>query len=856
MNSQPCILVVDDEIIIRMLIVEVLEQKGFLVVEAENGTEALEKFNEHKPDLVLLDVFMPGMDGFQVCRALRSMPGGDSVPIIIVTAANDYEAIQKAYEAGATDFIAKPINWIILGERVRYILRASATARQLARSQELLSRAQTIARLGSFDLEPGKTTLDVTPEFLKILGISTNGSTITWEDFIKRIDPSDWRELEPLFKKACTVGVSFQKDIRLVGMNGMVRYALLQVDTEMDNRGTVARFTGIVQDITERKRSEILESGSNQILQSIVSRESPFTIADQVALLVQRLLPSGTGLVCLVEDNRIVRVAAPDGPDGFRDAVMNLALSKENSTFTAAAYLGQPAVAEDTDTSLFWKQATELAKRFGIKSSASVPIISGMEQVLGSISVIFSRRYHVTKDDLELMTKLARLMALAVEHNRLYQRLIYQANHDPLTGLANRTALQHWLSKVLKEQKRYPTPGAYMLIDLDYFKNVNDSLGHHVGDILLKDVAKRLKNIVRESDVLCRVGGDEFVLVLNSLREKSDAARTAYRILDELKKPFHVEGHDLHVGASIGITIFPEDGIDAITLHNNADIAMYMAKNQGGQRFQFFDASMQEAVIQRLQMENDLRRALERNEFELYYQPQWDLIQNRLVAMEALIRWNHPERGRIPPDRFIPVAEESRLIIPIGRWVFLEACRQVKAWQDQKLPPVRVAINVSTVQFTETDFAETVRQVLEETGLEAQRLVVEITETVAMKDQGAVSRTLQNLKDLGVVTMLDDFGTGYSSITYLLKMPFDGIKIDRSFISDLKPGYEESNKVNLIKTIIDLARNLKLSLVAEGVETDYQRNFLIQHGCTLGQGFLFSPPIPAEEATALLRSSR
>lgn len=853
MDRSPCILVVDDEITIRMLIAEVLEQKGFCVVEAENGAEALVQFQEHKPDLVLLDVFMPGMDGFEVCRAMRARPGGDSIPIIIVTGTEDYKAIQEAYDAGATDFIGKPINWIILGERVRYMLRASATARQLARSKELLARAQAMARLGSFEFEPGKAALDASAEFLNICGISTNAGTVTWNDFIERVDPSDWQTLEPLLEKACAVGVGFRRDIRLVGVDGMARYALVQVDTERDEHGKVVRLTGIIQDITERKRSEILESDRNRILQLIVSKEPVSTIADQVALLLERQLSCGTGVVCLVEDNRIVQVSAPHGPEGFRDAVAGVQLSPENGTCAAAAYLGQPVVAEDSTTSRFWRQALSLAQRFGIRSSAAVPILSGAGQVLGTISVIFSREYHVSNADLALMEKLASLVALSVEQQQLSERLIHQARHDPLTGLLNRAALNHWLSKVLKESERYPTLGAYMLIDLDRFKHINDSLGHHVGDILLKHVAERLKKIVRESDVICRMGGDEFVLVLHRLQGKNDAARAASRILNQLGEPFHAEGHELNVGASIGITVFPEDGTDATTLHKNADIAMYMAKNQGGHRFQFFNVHMQEKVIQRLQVENDLRKALERNEFELHYQPQLDLTENRVVAMEALIRWNHPDRGRIPPDRFIPIAEESRLIIPIGRWVLREACRQAKAWQDQGLPPVRVAVNVSAVQFTETDFAETVRQVLEETGLEAQWLEVEITETVVMKDQNVVRRNLQKLKDLGVVTTLDDFGTGYSSVTYLRQMPLDGLKIDKSFIRDLEAGGDVSKNANLVKAFIQLATNLNLSLVAEGIETDEQRRFLMQQGCSMGQGFLFSPPVPAEQAMALLR---
>lgn len=855
MAELPRILVVDDESTIRLLIREVLEQRGFQVLEAEDGPGALKVFDEGKPDLVLLDVFMPGLDGFQVCRHLRARPGAETIPIIIITGTEDYDAIRRAYEAGATDFIGKPINWIILGERVRYMLRASAAVRQLAQNREFLARAQALARLGSFEFRPGKATLDVSPEFCEICGLSCPGSEVDWEDVIGVIHPDDWKALEPLVEQACTAGICFRQDIRLVTGNGIRRYAMLQVDAETDADGAVARLTGIIQDITERKLAELLETDSNRILQLIVQKEPLERIFREVARLLERQLPLAMGVVCLVADDKVVSVTAPGAEQGFSEAVSGTALSAESGTHAAAAYLGQPVVAPEVFSSTFWRRARHVARAFRIRSSAAVPVFSGTGQILGAVSMVFREEYQISDADVALMEKTANLVALAVEQHQLSQRLIHQARHDPLTGLVNRAALNHWLERVLKERARHPSLGAYLLIDLDRFKHINDSLGHHVGDLMLKQVADRLRQAVRDSDLLCRMGGDEFVLILDRLRDKNDAARAASRILEHVGRPFHVEGHELHVGASIGITLFPDDAVDTTTLHKNADIAMYVAKNQGGNRYHFFDGRMHEAVIQRLQVENDLRKALERNEFQLHYQPQVDLTDNRVVAMEALIRWNHPERGRIPPDRFISIAEECRLIIPIGRWVLQEACRQAKLWQDQGLEPIRVAVNVSAVQFTETDFAETVRQVLQETGLEARWLEVEITETVVMKDQEVVRSNLKKLKDLGVVTTLDDFGTGYSSVTYLRQMPLDGIKIDKSFIRDLETAAPsaESKNAGLVKAFVNLAANLHLSLVAEGIETEDQRRFLLQLGCSRGQGFLFNPPVPAEEATALLR---
>lgn len=462
--------------------------------------------------------------------------------------------------------------------------------------------------------------------------------------------------------------------------------------------------------------------------------------------------------------------------------------------------------------------------------------------------------YHTTTADLELMERVSNLLALAIEQDHLSRELLYQAQHDPLTGLVNRGALTQWMSQTLKRFNRKMSLGAYMLIDLDRFKHINDSLGHHIGDLMLQQVAKRLRQCLRESDLLSRVGGDEFVLVLTEMNDEEDAVRAASRILEAFKVPFKIEGNMLPIEASIGITLFPQDAKDGTVLHKNADIAMYVAKNQGGSRFHFFDSKMHEAVMQRLYIENDLRKALERGEFELQYQPQLDLASNELIVMEALIRWNHPERGVIPPKLFISVAEESRLIIPIGRWVLNEACRQNKQWQQQGYTPVRIAVNVSAVQFTETDFAGVVREVLDETALEPCWLEVEITETVVLKNMDKAYENLQKLKELGVKTVLDDFGTGYSSITYLREMPLDGIKIDQSFIRDMNMTATTNGckNTNFLKAFATLAHNLRLPIVAEGIETINQKQLLKSFGYDIGQGFLFSVPLPASEAVGLL----
>lgn len=849
------ILVVDDDRGTRLIMRKALEQSGFDIMEAENGREALDAFEASQPDLVLLDVSMPQMNGFEVCRRLRTHPTGVTVPIVIITVKDDFDAIAEAYDSGATDFIAKPINRIILRERVRYMLRANATARQLHQSQELLARAQSAACLGSFLYEPNSLNLKVSEEFRNIFGLSHGHQTVAWNAVWQKIHPDDRKALEPVLRKAQTIGAHFRQDIRLLNGSEGDRFVMLQLDSETDSEGkAVVRIIGIAQDITERKLSELLEKDQNDILKRIARKEPLEEIFLEAARLVERQRPQSMCAICRVEEERIRMISAPSLTSRFRHAIIDTVLSTEHGTCAAAAYLGQPVVTDNIATSSYWKKRRSLASDHGIRSSASVPIFSGTGQVLGTVGLMRRDIYHTTNADLELMERIASLVALAIEQHHLSQRLIYQAQHDPLTGLVNREALAHWLSKILKQFARVPAMGAYLLIDLDRFKRINDLLGHHVGDLLLQEVAERLRQCVRESDILSRIGGDEFVLVMPAQRDKNDSVRVASRILDAFNSTFAIEGQNLHVEASIGITLFPQDGMDGTSLHKNADIAMYVAKNQGGNQFHFFDSKMQEAVVQRLQIENDLRKAFERNEFELHYQPQLNLTSNRLVVMEALIRWNHPERGRIPADRFIRVAEESRLIIPIGRWVLKEACRQNMAWQQQGLPPVRMAVNASVVQFTEKDFIKNVREALEETGLDPRWLEIEITETVVLNDLEKACENLQELKELGVTTTLDDFGTGYSSITYLRQMPLDGIKIDQSFIRDMEiaPTHNESRNINFVKAFVDLARNLHLLLVAEGIETEDQSNLLKTLGCTIGQGFLFSAPLPASEASAFL----
>jgi diguanylate cyclase (GGDEF)-like protein len=414
------------------------------------------------------------------------------------------------------------------------------------------------------------------------------------------------------------------------------------------------------------------------------------------------------------------------------------------------------------------------------------------------------------------------------------------AHFDPLTGLPNRLLFVDRLHQVLTQAHRAERMAAVMLLDLDRFKTVNDSLGHAAGDQLLKAVAERLSGCIREGDTVARLGGDEFSLLLPDLRYIQDGATVAQKILDVLTQPFRLNGHELFLSTSIGITLYPfEESSDALL--RQADAAMYAAKRRGGKCFEFYTAEMGAASVKRLSLEGALRRALEREELVLHYQPQIDLPSGTVVGAEALLRWRHPEWGLVAPSEFIPLAEETGLIVPLGQWVLEQACRQAVAWRNAGLAPGRIAVNVSARQFHQSDFAATILETLERTGLEPRRLELELTESALMGNLEATAAMLETLHHAGVQIAIDDFGTGYSSLGYLKRFPIDRIKIDRSFIRDIPA---DADDAALAAAIIALCRNLAIEAVAEGVETAEQLEFLRERGCHSVQGFLLSPPLP------------
>jgi diguanylate cyclase (GGDEF)-like protein/PAS domain S-box-containing protein len=430
-------------------------------------------------------------------------------------------------------------------------------------------------------------------------------------------------------------------------------------------------------------------------------------------------------------------------------------------------------------------------------------------------------------------------------------QMTYSAQHDLVTNLPNRLLFKDRVSQSIALAKRQNRSIAVIFLDLDRFKHINDSLGHATGDKVLQSVSKRLVGCVRASDTVSRQGGDEFVVLLSEIAYPEAAAASANKILLSLTAPHSIGGQDLHVDASIGISIYPEDGEDAETLIKNADTAMYHAKERGRNNFQFFKAEMNLKAVERQSIEVDLRRALERKEFLLYYQPKVNLDTGEITGVEALIRWQHPDRGLLLPGQFVPIAEDCGLILQIGRWVLREACRQARAWQDAGLPPMRIAVNVSPVEFRDTGFVEGVRTALLKTGLEARYLDLELTEGVLMENAESTASALHELKSMGVHLAVDDFGTGYSSLSYLRQFPIDVLKIDQSFVQQITSNSDDST---IVTAIISMGKSLKHIVVAEGIETREQRAYLQTKFCTEGQGYLFSRPLAAAQFAHLVQT--
>ncbi|MDK2125391.1 bifunctional diguanylate cyclase/phosphodiesterase [Parachitinimonas caeni] len=683
------------------------------------------------------------------------------------------------------------------------------SARDLSEEAHLLQlqqQTQEVAKVGGWEMDCRSDELSWTQECYRLHGIGSDFK-LDLGSMLGLYSPVDSDQFAVVLESARQSGEEFDIEVTCARDQQLLR---VTAKVERNGEGRVIRLFGSYQDITEQRRAEA-----------------------QARLAATVFANSAESIVVADANRRIVTV--------------NQAFTKITG-FADTEVLGRDLhfLASDIQDQSFYSRIWLDIEQYGCWQGE-----------------VWNRRKNgdlypewqtlsMAYDEQGRVANYICVCSDVSAHKEAVAQVEHLANYDPLTELPNRALLLDRIGQAIVMAERNRKQIALMFIDLDRFKNINDSLGHSVGDQVLTQVADRLKWCLRSSDTICRYGGDEFVVLLPDVDEPADAALVAKKLVETVAWPFQVQGNELTITPSIGISIYPADGHDIDTLLKNADAAMYHAKASGRNNFQFYTQELNGRTYDYLMVENQLRRAIERKEFQLYYQPQIELASGALVGCEALIRWMHPERGMVPPDRFIPVAEDSGLIVRIGEWALIEACRQNKAWQEQGLPAIPVAVNLSPAQFS-SSITATVEIALMETGLSARHLELEVTEGVVMRDAIEVIDTLRELKRMGVRLSIDDFGTGYSSLSYLRRFPIDKLKVDRSFVDEIGADVDDEA---IASAIIDLAHSLRLKVIAEGVETADQARFLLQRGCDQIQGFLVSRPLSAGAMAEFLQTWR
>ena len=702
-RARPLVLHVDDDLAALIVAQAALEAEGFDVVHAGDGREAIERFDENAPDLVIMDAVMPVMDGFAAIARLRSSAAGEHVPILMITGLDDLDSITRAYDEGATDFLTKPVNPIVLPHRVQYLLRATATADALRASEAKLDNAQRIARMGHWERSLADDAVSCSRGFSRIVPVVDEDGRTSWGELLAAVPEPDREALALAASHAIETGTPFHLEFSLEDPPKTIRLEAEPYPGTSAGEGCT-HLLGTIQDITERRDAQV--------------------------------------------------------------------------------------------------------------------------------------------------------------------RIHELAYFDLVTGLPNRARLHERLHLALERSERAGTRFALLFLDLDHFKQVNDTLGHDAGDALLLEVAGRINRIVRDTDSLVRVGaeadgseigagmephtvarlgGDEFVVLLEGVPRPEDAARVAERIAASIRDPFELGENVVSVTTTIGIAVYPADGTDAETLMKHADVAMYHAKEQGRDGFHFYSRRIHERALERFSMERELRRAIENDELALEFQPKIGLGDGGVVGCEALVRWHHPERGTVSPGEFIPLAEDTGLILPLGSWVLLAACRQAGQWASAGRAARPVAVNVSAEQFKRGDMVRELADALAAAGLDPSWIEVELTESLLMQDKEVAIRHLEGIRELGVQVSIDDFGTGYSSLSYLKRLPADKLKIDRSFVRDLET---DPGDAAIVSAVVTLSHDLGLKVVGEGVETPGQLERLRRFGCDEVQGFLISRPLPPDAFAA------
>ncbi|MDA8129483.1 MAG: EAL domain-containing protein [Betaproteobacteria bacterium] len=690
----------------------------------------------------------------------------------------------------------------------RDITARKAVERELRQSQISLAEAQRIANLGSWEWDLATGELRWSDGSYRIFGLSREVFGATFAAFLQTIHPDDRARVQQALEAAREHGKPYGVEHRIVRPDGSERVVQERGEIAYDADGNAVRMVGTVQDITEQKAAELRLYQAAKVFEN-TSEGVVITDAARRIVAVNRAFTRITGY--------------------SEDEVMGREPSLLQSGRHDAEYYDRMWRAIDSHGR--WQGEIWNRRKNG----------SDYPEWL-NISVV--------RDDAGAIANYIGVFSDITSIKEARDRVEYTAHHDALTGLPNRLLFRDRLEQALVLSRRSGSGVAVLFLDLDRFKVINDTLGHEAGDLLLREVAQRLTGCLRGEDTVARMGGDEFVVIQKGVAQPEDAALLATRMLTEISRPFSLGGHEIVTGLSIGISLYPEDGEDVSTLLKNADAAMYRAKDKGRNGYQFYSNEMTAAGMEHLELESDLRQALVRGELEVYYQPQIDLASGRIVGAEALARWHHPTRGMILPSVFIPLAEESGMIGPIGEWVLINACTDARAWQTAGLPGVRMAVNISGRQIGIDHTVEKVSAALKTSGLAPQFLEIEVTESVVMQDATRAISVLNTLKDMGVTLAIDDFGTGYSSLSYLKHFPLNKLKIDKSFVDGM---VDNPDDAAIVMAIIAMAKSLRHTVIAEGVETEAQVERLREYGCDEIQGFFYSPPLPRERFAEFLR---
>jgi diguanylate cyclase (GGDEF)-like protein/PAS domain S-box-containing protein len=760
--------------------------------------EFLPSVGEEKPaycDVLLLDYRLPGLDALDIVKVLRQERGLD-IPMVLVTGHGSEEVATQALRLGVDDYLVKHEGYLYQLPTVLEKAHNQAQLRQSeARYHSLFENNHAIMLL--IDPKDGQI-VDANPAACAFYGYGLEGLR---NMKISDINILPLEEVRKVIKRCLAMEQNhFRFRHRLAG--GEIR--------------DIEAFIGPIKFASQRLLYAIIHDITDRIRAEESLRLARFCI-DQASIAIFRIDEEGR----ILEAND----QACSSLGYSRDELCGMTVSDIDADFELAR----------------WRE-----HRKKIPDTGSATIETRHRRKDGTI---FPVEVTVNYLDYEGKTFSYSFAQDITERKRYEEQLEFLATHDELTGLANRTLLHDRLAQSLHYAQRSGRFVAVLLLDVDRFKVINDSLGHGVGDQVLQAVARRLQDTVREADTVARLGGDEFVVLLAEVADVDDVGLVAHKILQRLAEPHVIADRDMSLTASCGISLYPKDCEDVSMLVRNADVAMYRSKREGGNSISFYSPDMNARILETLELEGALRQALEREEFCLHYQPKVDLTNGRIIGCEALVRWQHPKRGMITPADFIPLAEETGLIVPLGVWVLQEACRQAAAWQAAGLPAMSMSVNISARQFRMQGLPQLVADTLEQTGLDPRHLMLELTESILMVEPEAAVEIMNNLKRFGIRFSLDDFGTGYSSLSYLSRFPFDQVKIDRSFVQGI---VHDADSATIATSIIALAHRMGLKVVAEGVETEGQLGYLRKHNCDEIQGFLFSRPVPADNFAELL----